>query len=63
LTEELMRILDTETAFSVLVLGAATGADGPGRVVTYVMKRVGKLRIPATIVPGNMSDDAIDAIS
>lgn len=63
LTEELMRLLDAETEFSVLVLGAATGSEGPGRVVSYVMKRVGKLRVPATIVPGSMSDGEIDAIS
>lgn len=63
LTEELMRLLDTEREFSVLVLGAATGSEGPGRVVSYIMKRLGKLRIPATIVPGSMSDDAIDAIT
>ncbi len=63
LTEQLMQLLDSEPELSVLVLGAATGSDGPGRVISYVMKRIGRLPIPVTFVPGGLSDEQIDAIT
>ncbi len=63
LTDQLMDLLESEEDLSVLVLGAASGSEGPGRVVSYVMKRVGRLPIPVTIVPGGMSDEEIDAIT
>lgn len=63
LTDQLMAVLETEKDLSVLVLGAATGSEGPGRVITYVMKRLNRLKIPMTIVPGGLSDKDIDAIS
>jgi nucleotide-binding universal stress UspA family protein len=65
LTDELMELIEKESGISVLVLGAATGSgnEGPGRLVSYVIKRIGKLPIPVTIVPGGLSDKDIDAIS
>lgn len=63
LTEQLMQLLESEPDLSVLVLGASTGAEGLGRVIAYVMKRLGRLPIPLTIVPGGLSDAQIDAIS
>jgi nucleotide-binding universal stress UspA family protein len=65
LTEELMELIENEKGISVLVLGASTGtgSEGPGRLVSYVMKRIGKLPIPVTIVPGGLSDKEINAIS
>lgn len=63
LTDSLMQILGSEPDLSVLVLGAASGSDGPGRIVSYVMKRIGRLPVPVTIVPGGLSDEQIDAIT
>lgn len=63
LTEQLMHLLESEPDLSVLVLGAATGSDGPGRIISYVMKRIGRLPIPVTFVPGGLSDEQIDAIT
>jgi nucleotide-binding universal stress UspA family protein len=65
LTDQLMELIENEKGISVLVIGAATGSgnEGPGRLVSYVMKRIGKLPIPVTIVPGGLSDKEIDAIS
>lgn len=63
LTEALMTLLEEEYHFSILVAGASTGGEGPGRLISYLMKRVGKLPIPITIVPGGLSDEEIDAIS
>jgi nucleotide-binding universal stress UspA family protein len=63
LTEALMQLIEEENHFSILVVGASTGGEGPGNLISYVMKRVGKLPIPVTIVPGGLSDEEIDAIS
>ncbi len=65
LTEELMDLIEEdEAAYSILVLGAATGGgEGPGRLITHVMKRIGKLPIPVTIVPGGLTDEQIDLIA
>jgi nucleotide-binding universal stress UspA family protein len=63
LTDALMTLIEEEDHFSILVVGASTGGEGPGRLISYVMKRVGKLPIPITIVPGGLSDEEIDAIS
>lgn len=61
--DQLEQLLSTEKALSILVLGAAAGSEQPGRIVGHVMKRLGKLSIPVTIVPGSLSDSEIDAIS
>jgi nucleotide-binding universal stress UspA family protein len=62
--EELVDLIEEQTDISLLVLGASTGPDGPGRLVQYmVTKMAGKLRVPITIVPGGLSDEEIDAIS
>ena len=62
LTEELEKIME-DGGFSVLVLGAQTGSDGPGRIISHVIKRIGRLPIPVTIVPGGLTDDQIDALA
>jgi nucleotide-binding universal stress UspA family protein len=63
LTDELMQLIESESDLSILVLGAAAGSEQAGRVISHVIKRIGKLPIPVTIVPGGLSDDQIDAIS
>lgn len=62
LTEELMALVGAEPDLSILVLGASVGSEGVGKVIGYVMKRIARLPIPVTIVPGGLSDEQIDAI-
>ncbi|HLS68093.1 MAG TPA: universal stress protein, partial [Kiloniellales bacterium] len=63
-SDELMRLISEEPSISILILGASVGQGGPGPLVSSLTgKMIGKLRIPVTIVPGNLSDDDIDAIS
>jgi len=59
--EQGMQLMDEEPSISVLVLGAATGPKGPGPLLTS--KFVGKLRVPVTIVPGNLTADDIDHVA
>lgn len=62
--DEVLKLIDEEPSISILVLGAATGAKGPGPLVSALTgKQVGKLRIPITIVPGNLSDADIENIA
>lgn len=62
--DELLALVEEERSITLLILGAATGPDGPGPLVTYlVQKKCGGLRVPITIVPGNLSNDEIDAIT
>ena len=62
--DELFKLLDEEPRISVLVLGANTGSRGPGPLVSALTgKMIGKLRVPITVVPGNLSDEEIDSVS
>ena len=55
--EELLKLIEEEPSISILVLGAATGPEGPGPLVTHLAGKVaGRLRIPVTIVPGGLTD-------
>lgn len=61
---QLMELIDEEPSISILVLAADTGPRGPGPLVSALTgKFVGKLRVPVTIVPGNLSDDQVDNIA
>jgi len=62
--EEVVKLIEEESGVSLLVLGAAAGTDGPGPLVTYLVEKMaGRLRVPVTIVPGNLSEDDIAAIT
>ncbi len=62
--EQLMRLIEEEPSISILVLGANPGPRGPGPLVQALTgKFVGKLRVPVTIVPGNLAEEAIDNIT
>lgn len=62
--DELITLIDEEPQISILVLAADAGPGGPGPLVTAMTgKFIGKLRVPITIVPGNLSDGQIEAIT
>ena len=62
--EELVTLLDEEPSISLLVLATATNSNSPGPLVTYLMSNIGrKVRIPVTLVPGELSIDEIDGMT
>ncbi len=62
--ECVLELIEEEPAISILVLGAATGAKGPGPLISALTgKLVSKLRVPITIVPGNLSNEQIKALA
>lgn len=63
-SDELVKLLDEEPTISILVLGASVERGGPGPLIDYLLNRgASKLRVPITIVPGSLSDEAIIAIT
>jgi nucleotide-binding universal stress UspA family protein len=62
--EELLKLIDEEKGISILVLAAATGKKGPGPLLTALAgKASGSLPIPLTVVPGNLTDEEIAALT
>ena len=52
-----------DTEVGVLVLGAGTSADGPGPLVSALTRMAGNLPVPITIVPGEMTEERLKAVS
>jgi nucleotide-binding universal stress UspA family protein len=62
--DELLQLIEEEATISVLVLGASTGKDGPGPLVTHLAGKLsGRLRVPIVLVPGILSDDQLRMIA
>jgi nucleotide-binding universal stress UspA family protein len=62
-TEQLLDVIEKDADISMLVLAANPGPEGPGPIITLMAKTVGTFPIPVTIVPGNLTDEEIDALS
>ena len=62
-TEQILDVIDKDVDISMLVLAANPGAEGPGPIITMMAKTAGSFPIPVTIVPGDLSDADIDALS
>src|SRR5260221_5113076 len=60
-TECLVQLLKQDQDISILVLGSGTAKEGPGPLVS--MFGAGVQAIPVTIVPGNFTNDQIDALA
>lgn len=57
-------VIREDSSIAVLVLGAGTGTGGPGPMVSSLAGKLsGKFPIPITVVPGNLTDEQIDALS
>jgi nucleotide-binding universal stress UspA family protein len=62
--EEILAFIRDEPDIRLLVLGAGTGREGPGPLVSSLAGDIaGLYTVPVTIVPGGMSLEAIDAIA
>lgn len=62
--EVLMTVLKDDPEISILVLASSTQREGPGPLVALVAQQSQlAYPIPVTIVPGGLSDEAIDALA
>jgi nucleotide-binding universal stress UspA family protein len=60
--DSLKELLDSDRDISILVLAASTAKEGPGPLVTLFAKP-GAYPIPVTIVPGSLTDEAVDTMA
>lgn len=61
---QLLKVIRENARISMLVLGAGTGQDGPGPIVSAISgKLAGQIDIPVTIVPSDLSEERIDALT
>ena len=62
---QILALIEQDRAIGVLVLGAASGKDGPGPLVSSLASRdqVSPFLIPVTVVPGHLTPDEIDSLA
>ena len=64
LRDELLKLIDEDQSISVLVLGVATGTEGPGPLISSLAgKMTSDLRVPLTIVPGYLTDEQLESLT
>ena len=62
--DEVVKVIDEDEDIAVLVLAAGTSQEGPGPLVSSIAATgSGTFAIPITIVPGNLSDEELDALA
>ena len=61
--EQILDVIDKDVDIAMLVLAASVGAEGPGPIITMLAKTAGNFPVPIAIVPGNLSDRDLDALS
>jgi len=61
--EQIMDVIENDLDISIFVLAAGTGPEGPGPIISGLAKNVGHFPVPVTIVPGNLADADLDALT
>ena len=62
-SDEIVKLIDEDVDIGILVLAAGTGKEGPGPLISNLAKTVATFPIPVAIVPGQLSDDDIEAMA
>ena len=62
--DQIREVLKDDRAISILVLAAGTAKEGPGPLVSQIASpAVNSYPIPVTVVPGNLTDEQVDALT
>lgn len=62
--DAVLGLIDEDQTVRILVLGAGSGSDGPGPLVSQLAgKMSGAMRVPVTVVPGNLTDEQLDLLT
>jgi len=62
--EELLALIGEDPSIRILVLGASSGPEGPGPLVSALAGQMsGSMRVPVTVVPGALTNEQIDALT
>ncbi|HYM32497.1 MAG TPA: universal stress protein [Candidatus Cybelea sp.] len=60
----LLSLIAEDPSIRILVLGAGTGSEGPGPLVSALAGQMsGTLSIPITLVPGGLSPEQVDELT
>jgi nucleotide-binding universal stress UspA family protein len=62
-SEQILDVIEKDVDIAMLVLAASAGPEGPGPIVTVTASAAGTFPIPVTIVPGDLTDADLDALS
>jgi nucleotide-binding universal stress UspA family protein len=62
-TEQILDVIENDVDIAMLVLAANSGAEGPGPIIATMANTVGSFPIPVVIVPGDLSDAEVEALS
>ena len=62
-TEQILQVIEDDVDIAMLVLAANPGAEGPGPLTTLLAKSVGSFPVPVVMVPGDLGDSDLDALS
>jgi nucleotide-binding universal stress UspA family protein len=63
-SEELLTLIGEDDDVALLILGAGTGSEGPGPLVSTIAgTAAATFPIPIAIVPGHLTDEEIDALA
>lgn len=58
--DEVLKLIDEDPTISILVLGASTGSEGPGPLVSHLVGKLGgRMRVPITVVPGSLTPEQV----
>ena len=60
---ELLALIEEDEDIALLVLAAATDQEGPGPLVSSLIRNAGEFPVPVAIVPGNLSVEDLDSMS
>jgi len=62
--EQVIALIEEDEDIAILVLGAGTGAEGPGPLVSaFAGALAGTFPVPVTVVPGDLTDEEIEALA
>jgi nucleotide-binding universal stress UspA family protein len=62
-TEQILDVIEQDADIAMLVLAANPGPEGPGPLIAMLAGAAGSFPIPVTIISGDLSDAAVDALS
>lgn len=62
-TEELRSLIEEDQDIAILVLAASSSKEGPGPLIQSITGRGSTFPIPATIIPANLLDEDIEAVT
>ena len=63
-SDVVLALIDEDPDIRILVLGASSGAEGPGPLVALMAgKMAGTMHIPVTVVPGNLAESQVDELT